>query len=126
MNRQIQEALERGGVVDITTMGRKTRRPRRIEIWFHNFDGDLYITGRPGRRDWYANLEADPHFTLHLKEDVEADLSATARPVTDPARREAVLRWILTERFRLSPGKVERDLPLWMSDSPLVQVTIEG
>jgi F420H(2)-dependent quinone reductase len=43
-------------VIDITTTGRKTGEPRRIEIWFHRLDGRYFITGAPGRpRDWYAN-----------------------------------------------------------------------
>jgi hypothetical protein len=47
MEPQITQALEQGGIADITTTGRRTGQPRRIEIFFHNFDGDLYIGGRP-------------------------------------------------------------------------------
>ena len=56
MDDAVRRALENDLVIDITTTGRKTGRPRRKEIWFHNIDGHLYITGTPGRRDWYANL----------------------------------------------------------------------
>ena len=56
MDESIQQALERDRTIDITTMGGKTGQPRRTEIWFHNVEGRLYITGTPGRRDWYANL----------------------------------------------------------------------
>mgnify|MGYP003350547853 CR=1 FL=1 len=66
--------------VDITTVGARTQQPRRIEIWFHNVDGDVYITGAPPRaRSWYANLLAHPEFTFHLKNGIRADLAATAR-----------------------------------------------
>ena len=67
-------------MVDITTIGRTTGLPRRIEIYFHHFDGEYLITGRPGRRrrDWLANMVANPAFTLHLKRGVSADLPATA------------------------------------------------
>ena len=63
-------ALRHGQRIDITTTGRRTGLPRRIEIVFHNFDGRLYITGTPSAertRAWLLNLEADPHFTFHLK-----------------------------------------------------------
>jgi hypothetical protein len=50
MDEQIKQALEQGGVIDITTSGRKTGQARRIEIRFHNIDGHLYITGTPPRR----------------------------------------------------------------------------
>jgi hypothetical protein len=47
MDDAIKQALERDLTIDITTTGRKTGQPRRIEIWFHNLDGDLYRTGLP-------------------------------------------------------------------------------
>ena len=43
MNEQIQKALRDDLVIDITTTGRQTGEARRIEIWFHNLDGRLYI-----------------------------------------------------------------------------------
>lgn len=49
MEEAIRTALEYDLVIDITTTGRKTGRPHRKEIWFHNVDGQLYITGSPGR-----------------------------------------------------------------------------
>ena len=77
MDAEVKRALELGDVIDITTTGRKTGRPRRIEIRFHNIDGHLYITGTPGRpRDWYANLLAHPEFTFHLKCDLAAMTTA--------------------------------------------------
>ncbi len=67
--------MDRGGIADITTIGRKTGLARRIEIYFHQFDGKYYLTGRHGRkRDWEANIEAHPEFTLHLKRGVKADV----------------------------------------------------
>ena len=74
-------------IIDITTTGRKTGEVRRIEIWFHNLDGRLFITGTPGKRSWYANLVAHPEFTFHLKEGVTADLPAHATPADGKRRR---------------------------------------
>jgi F420H(2)-dependent quinone reductase len=68
MDEQTKQALEQGGVIDITTRGRKTGQAHRIEIRFHNIEGLLYITGTPPRRrNWYANLRAQPEFTFHLR-----------------------------------------------------------
>jgi len=92
LDQPIRDALERGGRIDITTKGRKTGEPHRIEIVFHNVGGRLYISGMPGfKRSYIANLAADPHFTFHLKDGVSADLAATARIITDEAERRAVL-----------------------------------
>ena len=52
MNAQIRDTLQGGGIIDITTTGRKSGRPHRIEIAFHSLNGKIYISGMPGRRDW--------------------------------------------------------------------------
>lgn len=121
MDDAIQQALRQDRIIDITTIGRKTGQPRRIEIWFHNLDDDLYITGSPGPRGWYANLIANPTFTFHLKDSVQADLPATATPVLDENKRREVLPLIL-QNF----NKNEDELDAWVDGSALVQVEIEN
>lgn len=118
MDEHVKEALERERTIDITTRGRKTGQPRRKEIWFHNVDGHLYITGTPGRRDWYANLRAHPEFTFHLKRNVRVDLPARAAPILDKARRRTILAAI----HRNLSG--HRDLEAWVEGSPLVEVEL--
>ncbi len=112
---RVARALDRGGLIDITTHGRQTGQPRRIELAFHNFEDRIYITGRPGRRGWYANLVADPHFVFHLKRGLVADLPATARPVTEVDERRRVLGAVA--------GDWGYDLGLMVSSAPLVEVT---
>ena len=85
MDARVRRALETERTIDITTTGRMSGRPRRIEMWFHNLDGELYLTGTPGTRDWYANLVAHPAFTFHLKGTHKADLRARATPILDPS-----------------------------------------
>jgi deazaflavin-dependent oxidoreductase (nitroreductase family) len=116
MDERIQHALARDRTIDIITRGRKTGQPRRTEIWFHHSDGQVYITGTPGRRDWYANLLAHPEFTFHLKQSVTADLPARATPILDAARRRAILASI---HERLGGY---RDLEAWVEGSPLIAV----
>ena len=120
MEEAIRTALERDLVIDITTTGRKTGQPRRKEIWFHNVDGQLYITGSPGRRDWYANLLANPDFTFHLKRSVQADLPARATPIRDAAQRRDIFQKIQQQLQRRVGMNVEE----WVERSPLVQVDI--
>jgi hypothetical protein len=120
MDERISHALATGRTIDITTTGRSSGRPRRLEIWFHNLDGRIYITGTPGKRDWYANLLADPAFTFHLKEGLTADLPARATPITDEAGRRAVFARIL--RNLGHPG----DLEAWVAGSPLVEVAFDA
>jgi deazaflavin-dependent oxidoreductase (nitroreductase family) len=119
MDEKVKQALARDRTIDITTIGRKTGLPHRLEIWFHNLDGRLYITGLPGHRDWYANLQANPEFTFQLKKSVQADLPARARPIVDKLERRAVLAKILKTLDR------DGDLEEWVARSPLVEVELE-
>ena len=83
-----------------------------IEIGFQNVDGTVYISGVPGRRDWYANLLANPEFTFHLKQSVSADLPARARPITDRSERRAVLT-PFTANWDFA-----QNLDVWVAASP--------
>ena len=118
MDEPVKQALERDRTIDITARGRKTGQPRRLEIWFHNVEGRLYITGTPGRRDWYANLLVHPECTLHLKQSVRADLPARATAVLEKAQRREIMATI---HQKLSG---QRDLEVWVEGSPLVAVEL--
>ena len=120
MDDQTRRQLSRGHTIDITTIGRRTGEPRRIEIVFHNFDGRLYISGTPSdrKRAWLLNLEADPHFTFHLKGSHAADLPATARVVTDEAERRDVLAGVARAWRR-------DDLDDMVLYSPLIEVRLD-
>lgn len=119
MKEQIRQALARDRVIDITTTGRISGRPSRVEMWFHNLDGEIYISGSPGTRDWYANLLATPDFTFHLKKSLVTDLPARATPITDPDARRSIMARIL--RGINSSGNLDD----WVARSPLVAVAFE-
>ena len=125
MDEAVTDALERGGVIDITTLGAKSGKPHRIEINFHHFDGSYYITGQLGRkRDWLANMKANPKFTVHLKHGLIADVPAEAEEITTDDQRADVLYRILTESWGNVPAKADHILPRWVKGAPLVKFTI--
>ncbi len=76
MRDEVRQALAVGEsasieerTVDITTTGRRSGKPRRIEIAFYGFEGPTYLSGIPGprKRDWLVNLTANSAFTFHFK-----------------------------------------------------------
>jgi len=122
MNPATRAALDRGGIIDITTTGRRSGEPRRIEIVFHNVDGRIVISGMPmpdRTRAWIHNVEADPRLTVHLKQGITADLPATARIVTDDAERRELLAQVARNWNRT-------DVAAMVAWSPLIEVTIPG
>ena len=124
MDEAVKHALSQGQVIDITTTGRKSGEPRRIEIVFHVFNGKVYISGfpRPQKRSWLANLEAHPDFTFHLKNDVKADLAATARSIIDPSERLPLLQQVKSSQTSWDEVDIENAVKM----SPLVEVTFKN
>jgi len=120
LDPKLAQALSQGGTIDITTVGRTSGKPRRLEIVFHNIDGKIYISGMPSpnRRSWLANLDAHPNFTFHLKGPVKADLPAKARIITDESERRTILAPIARFWKR-------NDLERMVVQSPLIEVTVE-
>ena len=123
MDDSIRTALDHSHVIDITTTGRRTGEPRRIEIFLHNLEGRLVISGQPreGRtRAWIHNLEADPAMTVHLKGPYAiADVPATARIVTDPIERRELLEGVARNWNRT-------DIDVMVAHSPLIVVRVPG
>jgi deazaflavin-dependent oxidoreductase (nitroreductase family) len=120
VDERVQRALSRGHRIDITTTGRRTGAPRRIEIVFHNIDGRIFISGSPRSdrtRAWIHNLSADPHMTFHLKGAVQADLPATARIVTDEAERRQIMEWIVANAW------MNQDVEAMTAYAPLIEIT---
>ncbi|MFP7834578.1 nitroreductase/quinone reductase family protein [Marisediminicola sp. LYQ134] len=113
--------------VDITTVGAKTGRGRRIEIWFYRVDDEIYLTTQPASRSWYANLLQNPQFTFHLKNAVRADLPAMAQPVVDRDARRRVFESVIVDlnqpRHRAYIAQPVEPLEEWMARSPLMHVT---
>ncbi len=121
LDGRIRTALARGGTIDITTIGRKSGRPRRLEIVFHNIDGRIYISGMPSprRRSWLSNLEANPRFTFHLKGAVRADLAGTARIIDNEDERRRILAGVARNWRRT-------DIDRMVLQSPLIEVVLDG
>ena len=148
LDAEAARALGHDRVADITTRGRKSGEPRTTEIWFFRVGPRLYLTGSPGRdRHWLRNLQADPHFTLHLKESARRDLPAFARVVSGAAERRRVLERILAQidgnthaewisgasaealaATRANHAQIAANragaLPRWEAESPLVEVRL--
>lgn len=121
MDDDVRTALDHNQIIDLTTTGRRTGQPRRIEIFLHNLDGRLVISGQPapGRtRAWIRNIAADPRVTIHLKGPrVRADVPATARVISDRAERLALIRGVARNWQRT-------DVDTMVDHSPLIEVTV--
>jgi deazaflavin-dependent oxidoreductase (nitroreductase family) len=123
MDDTIRRALAGGLTCDITTTGRTSGRPRRIEIWYFVVGERVYLTGTPGPRDWYANLLAQPRLIFHVKQGAQADLPTRAIPITDIDERRRIMGEVMRGNswFRSQ----SYDLDEWVASSPLVEVQFD-
>jgi len=111
------EVLASQQTIHITTTGRRSGEPRRVEIWWFLVDERFIITGTPGRRDWLANLYADPHLTVHLR---DRDIEATATPVT-----EALFRRRVFTRPQTSWYSSQAELDHLVATAPMVEIHLD-
>lgn len=112
------ERLASVRTIDLTTYGRKSGEPRRIEIWWFHVNGRFIITGTPGRRDWLANVRANPSIIVHVD---ERDIEATARLVGDRGLRLEVFtlpdaRWYTTQA----------QLDRLVEEAPMIESDLDG
>ena len=135
MREEVRQALGIGPsstlaerTIDVTTTGRRSGQPRRIETVFYRFENDVFLSGIPAPRPraWLLNLAAEPHFVFHLKHRVIADLPAIATIISEPAERRRILSQFVDEFNRRNgpdspwPTAVLQE---WVEGSPLVRVS---
>jgi deazaflavin-dependent oxidoreductase (nitroreductase family) len=116
----VRAELKDDPTIDITTTGRQSGQPRRIEIWMLDVDGRFFITGTPGPRDWLANLIDEPRLVVHLKRRAQLDLPARAQPVADSTTRQRVLEHLSARWYR-----TREPLNDLVARSPMVEVIFE-
>ena len=103
----------------LTTIGRVTGQPRRIEIWFAIDHDTLYmLSGGGDRSDWVKNLRRDSAVTVELGTD---NFQGKARLVTDPAESERA-RALVHDKY--APG-YRGDLTSWRRRSLPIAVDFE-
>ena len=118
----IELHLETDMVIDITTTGRRTGLPRRIEIWAHYMRGKIFIASRPGKRSWHSNMIYNRNFMIHFKGASPANLPAIARPVFDKSEREEIFDIISQETsYEERKNMVVNE---WVEMGCLVEVTL--
>lgn len=104
--------------IDLTTVGRKTGEPRRIEIWWFHVDGRFIVTGTPGRRDWLANIRVNPDIVIHVD---GMEIRARAIPIDDRAFRRRVFTRPHTAWYT-----TQAELERLVERSPMVEIHLQG
>jgi deazaflavin-dependent oxidoreductase (nitroreductase family) len=100
----------------LTTTGRHSGRPHRIEIWFALVDGVAYfLSGGGDRSDWVRNLAVSPDVVLEIGGERR---TRRARVVTD-AEEETIARAAVVGKYA---PRYHGDLDEWGRTSLVVAV----
>jgi deazaflavin-dependent oxidoreductase (nitroreductase family) len=103
----------------LTTTGRRTGRPHRIEIWFASGGaGTLYLLAGGGHEsDWVRNLVADPDVVVEVGSSVR---HGRARVLGDGAESERARTLVHAKYAPRSGG----DLTGWRRESLPVAIDL--
>ena len=104
----------------LTTRGRVSGRPHRIEIWFAIEGATLYMLSGGGERsDWVKNLRRDPAVTVEIR---HGQFAGRARIVTDTAEDERA-RAAVHDKYA---GGYSGDLTAWRRSALPVAVDLNS
>ena len=82
----------------LTTIGRQTGRPHRIEIWFAFEAGRVYLlSGGRDRSDWVRNLQTNSHVNVEVHGETREGQARVLQAGTDEDRRA---RELLVAKYR--------------------------
>src|SRR4051794_3896166 len=103
----------------LTTTGRSSGRPRRIEIWFARHGSTLYLLAGGGEAaHWVRNIRRDPAVAVEL---AGVRRSGRGRVVEEPAE-DGLARRLLLDKYEPGyTGSLER----WARESLPVAVDLD-
>ena len=89
----------------LTTVGRRTGKLHRIEIWFAANDGRLYLlSGGRERADWVRNLQVDPRVTVELGGETREGVAQVPAAGT---REDQLARELLVAKYAPSEDNLD-------------------
>jgi deazaflavin-dependent oxidoreductase (nitroreductase family) len=81
----------------LTTTGRVTGKPHKIEIWFGLHNATLYLMAGDGKSDWVKNLLKNPSVTVRIAKHI---FSGTARPVIENEQEQMLARHMIADKYK--------------------------
>jgi len=117
----ITSDLDSHTMCDVTTVGRISGRPYRIEIWFAHHNGTAYLlSGGGDRSDWVRNLIANPAVTVDV---AGVSLTGSGRVVEAGTGEDRLARDLVFAKYTPTYGG---DLTEWRDTALPVAIDLQG
>lgn len=81
----------------VTSTGRVTGRPHRIEIWFGMRGSTIYMLSGDGKSDWVKNMRVQSKVTVELGKYI---FDGQARIVSEKEPEDALARRLLAGKYQ--------------------------
>ena len=124
MAKNTRDALQEVAKEDycyLTTTGRVTGNPHRIEIWFGARGNSIYLlSGNGPGSDWVKNMLKTPQVTVRI---LNTTFAGSARLVTDP-EEEMAARHLLAEKYH--EYEEDRTLSGWARTALVVGIDMNS
>jgi deazaflavin-dependent oxidoreductase (nitroreductase family) len=103
-------SFEREQYLYLTTRGRKTKRPREIEIWFTQHESRFYVVAEYPTSHWVQNLRAHPEVQVRV---AGKTLVASARILSSQANAQLqrAVQKLFDKKYGWSEGLVVELMP---------------
>lgn len=116
----LDEDLASASVLDLTTTGRTSGRPRTIEIWFAARGSTIYLLAGGGETaHWVRNIAADPAVSVAIRGH---RFHGRGRAVVDPGEDE-VARDALVAKYQ---PRYSGDLGAWRARAMPMAIDLDG
>jgi deazaflavin-dependent oxidoreductase (nitroreductase family) len=117
----MEAALAREPFCYLTTVGRRSGEPRRIEIWFAAGESEptIYLlAGGRERAGWVRNLRREPRVTVEIG---TRRFTGTARVLAPADAEDGIARRLVYEKYRAAEALEE-----WRDSALPVAIDLEA
>lgn len=104
----------------LTTIGRVTGKPHKIEIWFGLNHTTLYLMSGDGKSDWVKNLLKNPSVMVRI---AKHNFSGAARLVKDD-REQVMARNMLGDKY--NEREADGSLSEWAQTAVVVGIDLNS
>ena len=103
-------SFDREQYLYLTTRGRKTNRPREIEIWFTEYETRFYVIAEYPSSHWVQNLGAHPEVQVRVAGKTLVASARVLSPQADQNLQRAV-RQLFDNKYGWSEGLIVELMP---------------
>ena len=106
-------------LVHLTTRGRRTGKPRTVEVWFANSDNVVYLSHEGDYTDWMKNIQKDGTVNLEIN---GIRFEGEARIVSEGESFQKGKHALYLKYYGEADSDVIDD---WFSESAIVEISLD-